>query len=79
MIFADRVQCLLANLMNLDHGSHAMDPSHTIHRFTMILLRNVFTAKKKGNEDFEHFFQLSTTKELRRYVHMTFFYLLSSV
>lgn len=71
-----RLQIVLANLMNLDRGSHAMDPSHTIHRFAMVLLQNVFTAKKKGDEDFEHFLQLSTTKELRRYVHMTFFYLL---
>lgn len=76
MIFADRVHCLLANLMNLDRGSPAMDPSHAIHRFAMVLLQNFFTAKKKQDEDFEHFLQLSTTKELRTYVHMTFFYLL---
>lgn len=44
-----RLQIVLANLMNLDRGSHAMDPSHTIHRFAMVLLQNVFTAKKKGD------------------------------
>lgn len=39
---------------DLDRDGHAMDPSHPIHQFAKVLLRNVFTIKRKEGENLEH-------------------------